>query len=354
MMKKVFVAVAVLMAAAVIVFGLSLVFRHDYIPLQNGFQRTIGDAQKFYRNYPEKIKLVYTNLLSMHGPVSAERGREIVEENLLVKKRLGANTYNIDDGYEYMDGGFLQRPDVRQSSLTEMLAAKNEGMAIKMVSSWGMGAPQLRDVNEIREFFRKYTDVLVEEAKLAERMKVEYFSLFEPDHVVLSQPFYVDDDTVADIVNEFKDSAVKRIREVYEGGISYQIGNADMWNFTKLNVSGLDHFGVLIGGLCDFEKFKDNVDRIFSMAESLSESSGVPWVISELWINKKYDEEGNACDLRGRRSRYFEYVFEKAREARNLKGIMIDTWNVDEPGFETSVKDTEAEKTIKSFFESWN
>jgi len=33
---------------------------------------------------------------------------------------------------------------------------------------------------------------------------------------------------------------------------------------------------------------------------------------------------------------------------------MIDTWNVDEPNFETSIKNTNSEQIIKNFFETWN
>jgi len=71
-------------------------------------------------------------------------------------------------------------------------------------------------------------------------------------------------------------------------------------------------------------------------------------------VNKEYALDDNPCELSGKRAKYFEYVFKKAKRSNNLIGIMIDTWNVDEPGFETSLKDTPAEETIKEFFKSWN
>jgi len=307
---------------------------------------------KFERIYPEKIKLVYTNMLSMHGPLSEDESNAILKENLPVKE-LNVNTYHLDDVYTYQNGNFIRNPDVRENTIKELVAAKNNNLSIRLAASWGYYDPQLKNVNEVRDFLKKYADILVEEAKFAEKYKVEYFSLFEPDHLVWNQPFDVNESEVANVVNEFVEYVVPRIRKFYKGKIEFQIGNADVWNFTKLNVSRLDYFGVLIGGTCDFEFFKEKVDEIFSKAESLSESSGVPWTISELWINKFYNEYVS-CDLSNNRSKYYEYVFEKTRNAKNLKGIMIDSWNIDEVGFETSIKNTEAEQTIKNFFETWN
>jgi hypothetical protein len=303
-------------------------------------EQTQEITQEFQRNYPEKIKLAYVNMLSMHGPVPENMANKIIQENLLVKDRLATNTYPLDDGYEYRNNKLEKYPDIRANTIKELVAVKNEGMAIGLVSSWWSpeGDPQFNNIDEVKSFLKNYANILVEEAKFAEEYKVEYFSLFEPDHLIWNQPFTVDEDTVADVVNDFKDDVVPRIRQVYNGKIEYQIGNADSWDFTKLNVSGLDQFGVLIGGMCDFEMFKKKVDEIFSKAEKLSEESGVPWVISELWINKIYNEEGNSCDLTGKRGKYYEYMFEKARTSKNLKGIMIDTWNVDELGLRLLLK----------------
>lgn len=356
MKKRFIVILLVLVIIAVLVIFKPLIFpllEKKQEPSQGTVEETL---REFERIYPEKIKLAYVNLLTMHGPLSKEKANILLEENLLVKERLSTNTYHLDDGYSYANGEFIRNPDVRENTLKELLAAKNAGMSIRLVSSWWMpeGDPQFQNINEVKEFLNKYADILVEEAKFAEDYKVEYFELFEPDHLVWHQPFSVNEDVVAETVNKFKENVVPRIRQVYKGKITYQIGNAGEWNFTKLNVSGLDHFGVLIGGMCDFEMFKKKVNEIFSKAEQLSESSNIPWVISELWINKVYNEEGNSCDLTGKRSKYYEYVFEKAKASKNLKGIMVDTWNVDEPGFETSVKDTPSEQTIRNFFETWN
>jgi len=353
MMKKIaIIGVVVVLVAAVLLLS-------QFVPsLQEKKSLLGGEYEKVLRHlertYPEKIKLVYVKTLSMWGPLTKQRADTILKENLLVKDRLSTNTYHIDDSYEYINGKFTRYPDIRGKNIKEILAAKNDGLSIRLSSSLGYRIPQFKNIDEVKEFLDKYSDVLVDEASFAEKYKIEYFSLFEPDHLILSQRFPVDDDTTAEIVNNFKEDVIPRIKQVYNGKIEYQIGNADVWNFTKLNVSGLDHFGVLIGGMCDFELFKEKVDEIFSKAENLSESYNVPWVISELWINKKYDEEGNTCDLTGKRTRYYNYVFEKSRTSKNLVGIMIDTWNVDEPRFETSVKGTSSEQTIKEFFESWN
>ncbi|RLJ02413.1 MAG: hypothetical protein DRP10_01285 [Candidatus Aenigmatarchaeota archaeon] len=356
MKKRFIVILSVIVIIVILSIFKPLIFpslKEEQEPLRGTVEETL---REFERIYHKKIKLVYVNMLTMHGPLSEEKANILLEENLLVKERLSTNTYPLDDGFQYVNGEFVKNPDVRENTIKELLAAKNAGMSISLVSSWWTpeGDPQFKNIKEVKEFLNEYADILVEEAKFAEDYKVEYFELYEPDHLVWHQPFSVDEDTVAVIVNEFKENVVPRIRKVYKGKIGYQIGNAGDWNFTKLNVSCLDYFGVLIGGMCDFDMFKQKVDEIFSKAEQLSKSSGVQWVISELWINKVYDEEGNSCDLTDKRSKYYEYVFEKARASKNLKGIMIDTWNVDEPGFETSVKDTPSEQTIKNFFENWN
>jgi len=358
MMKKRFILI---LSILVIIAILSIFKPFIFLSLKNEQQESSRESieetlREFERIYPEKIKLVYVNMLTMQGPLSEEKANILLEENLLVKERLSTNTYPLDDGFQYVNGEFVKNPDVRENTIKELLAAKNAGMSISLVSSWWTpeGDPQFKNIKEVKEFLNEYADILVEEAKFAEDYDVEYFELYEPDHLVWHQPFSVDEDTVAEIVNEFKENVVPRIRRVYKGKIEYQIGNAGEWNFTKLNVSGLDYFGVLIGGMCDFDMFKQKVDEIFSKAEQLSDFSDVPWVISELWINKFYNEEGTFCNLTGKRSKYYEYVFEKARASKNLKGIMIDTWNVDEPNFETSIKNTNSEQIIKNFFETWN
>jgi hypothetical protein len=104
---------------------------------------------------------------------------------------------------------------------------------------------------------------------------------------------------------------------------------------------------ILIGGSSNFEDFKAKVDVTFERAEILSEKYGVPWAITELWIGKRYDDKEINRDI------YYDYVFNKAKTTKNLIGIVIDTWNVDEPGFETSAKDTDSEQIIKEFFEKW-
>jgi len=306
------------------------------------------------RTYPQKIKLAYVNLLSMHGPLSGREAEVLLRGNLRVQGSLATNTYNLDDGYEYRNGRFIKRSDIRKNTVRELLAVKNAGMAVRLVSSWGRDIPRFANLTELRKFLDDYADFLVREAEFAEEYGVEYLGLSEVDHLIWAQPFNTDEATVAAIVNDFKENTIPRIRRVYRGRLDYQIGDAGEWDFTQLDVSGLDHFGVLIGGMCDFDFWKQKVDEIFSKAERLSVESGVPWVISELWINKRYDEGTSGCDLSGKRGRYYDYVFQKAAESKNLVGIMIDSWNIDEPGFETSVEGTKEEQIIKSGFESWN
>ena len=69
-----------------------------------------------------------------------------------------------------------------------------------------------------------------------------------------------------------------------------------------------------------------------------------------MWIDKNYD----GYDLTGQRNPYYQYVFDKAENAPNLIVIVIDTWNVDEEGFETAVMNTPTEHLIKNFFDKWN
>lgn len=316
----------------------------------------------FERNYPEKIKSAFVlPLIRIPAPPGDERKKVSLEESLLMKDRLKANTYSTQIHYHYRDGKFdlgvtgpKGTPSIPESFTwqdieTQIKAAKEKGLAVNLMITWGyQGTVVLKDRDDLSNFLKTFQDALVEVAEVAEKYKVEYLSLYEPDHVIRIQQFSTPEDEMVKIIDEYKEETLPKLRKVYNGRLYYQVGDAWAWDFTKLNVSGLDFFGVLIGGEQDFSSFKNKVDTTFERAESLSKKSGVPWVISELWIGKKYDNsEIN-------RAPYYDYVFEKAKKSENLIGIVVDTWNVDESGFETSVKNTTSEQTIKEFFENWN
>ncbi len=209
-----------------------------------------------------------------------------------------------------------------------------------MAVSWPNGL-EFHTVAEAKEFLERFTALIIEEAKFAQQRNVEFFSLGEPDHLLPNSR----DQERAALVNWFKGYVLPKLRAVYNGKVYYQIGDAVVWDFTKLNASGLDFFGVLIGGECNLEQFKQTVDNVYAKAEQLASEQNTPWVISELWINKRYED----CTVE--REPYYEYIFSKP--SRHLIGIMIDTWNVDEPGFETSIKGTPAEQVIEDFFAEW-
>jgi len=314
------------------------------------------EQKKFERNYPPKIKTAFVKNLGMVPPW--ERREDLLNKNLLAKERLNINTYHTSICHLYENGQFRScdpYPEQMYEAIgSEISAAKKAGLAIDLGVSWGKGGTvKLADSRELERFLKEYKEILVKDAEFAERYKVELFSLNEPDHLIEEQPFHISEDKKIAIINEYKKDVVPRIRAVYNGKIYYQIGDAGVWDFAKLDVSGLDFFGVLIGGSCNFYDFKSMVDRPLVRAESLSEKSGLPWIISELWINKKYDEMA-FCDLNGKRGPYYQYIFEKAKSSKNLMGVMVDTWNVNEPGFEASVKDTPAEQTIRDSFKEWN
>jgi len=358
MKKSFFVILAVFVVVAILlIFKLPIFLSPEkQIEQQEIIKTSKESKEEFERNYHGKIKTAFVKNFGMLPPW--ERTESLLRENLLAKERLGVNTYHTFTCYMYEKGHFKSCvpfvEEMYKAISEEISAVKKAGLAIDFSSSWGVGSKvNLADREDLERFLEEYKKILVKDAKFAEKYMVEYFSLNEPDHLIEEQPFHISENDKVEIINKYKNDVVPKIKEVYNGKIYYQIGDAVLWNFTKLNVSGLDYFGVLIGGMCDFEIFKRKVDEIFSKAESLSENSGVPWIISELWINKIYNEGENSCDLTGKRSKYYEYVFEKAKKSENLKGIMIDTWNVDEEGFETSVKDTPSEQTIKEFFEIW-
>jgi len=334
-------------------------YNQDNAKLMEGTKETGLSKQveekEFERNYPSKIKTAFVKNLGMVPPW--ERNNVLLKENLLAKERLGINTYHTFTCYMYTNGQFKSCDssfeEMYKTSADEISAVKKAGLAVDFGPSWSVGTgTSLADREDLERFLEEYKKTLIKDAEFAEKYKVEYFWLNEPDHLISEQSFYVSEDDKVEIINEYKEDIVPKIRAVYGGKIYYQIGDAGEWDFTKLNVSGLDYFGVLIGGTCNFDEFKRKVDIVFDRAENLSERSDIPWAISELWINKKY-EEGEFCDLSGKRNPYYQYVFEKAKSSKNLVGIMVDTWNVDEPGFETSVKDTQAEQVIQEFFEEW-
>ncbi len=318
-----------------------------------GSEQVRADAERIY---PSKIKSAFVKNYGMVPPW--ERTDSLLSENLQIKERLGANTYHVFVCYTYSENSFdpcgpLHTNDY--SSLREEIrTAKEHGMRIDLWSSWGVNeGVKLKSRNDLDRFFDMYEQVLINDAKFAEEENVEYFSLNEPDHLINSQEFSVSENERVEIINSYKNSALQKIRKVYNGKVYYQIGDATEWDFTVLDVSGLDFFGVLINGGCDYEAFRGRVDEVFSRAERLSEKYNISWAISELIVSKQY-EDYDACDLHGKRTKYYEYVFNKSINSSRLIGIMIDTWNVDEPGFETSVKDTASEHSIREFFMEWD
>jgi len=302
------------------------------------------------RRYPERVKGFFVRCFPTLMPWERTRGR--LGENLQIAE-LGANTYRTFSSYKYEGGEFHSVEPFRWGMYNdlsrEIRSVRARNLSVIMRSSWTPGGGiWFSDKREMLNFLEQYIDLMEEDAKFSEGLGVEYFELGEPDHLIRTQGFPVSEDETVRMIDSFKEEALDRLRRVYTGKIYYQIGDAWDWDFTKLNVSGLDFFGVMIGGSCDFREFQRAVDLTFERAERLSNESGVPWMISELWINERYD-----CNLSGRRAPYFEYVFQKARDARHLKGILISTWNFEEPGFEASIKGTPAEEVVREFFGSW-
>jgi len=287
------------------------------------------------------------------------RNRSVVKENLTIKEKLAANTYSTFTCYRYQNNQFKPCGPIPERWMfkqvaREMVAAKKQGLAINFSVSWSPGVPiRLKTLEKLKEFLGQYQKLLIKNAEFAEKYQVEYFNLGEPDHLISEQNLPISDKERAEIINQFKDEVLPEIRKVYRGKVYYQIGDAGYWGFSLLDPSGLDFFGVLVGGSCDFSRFKNLVDQIFARSEELSQKYALPWIISELWINKNY-QGPDFCNLEGERDQYFQYVFQKTGSVPHLNGIIIDSWNVDEPGFETSVKDTPEESIIKNFFEGWN
>lgn len=318
------------------------------------------EETKFTRNFPTKIKSAFVlPLMRIPGPNAPEKKASLAE-SLLIKERLAANTYSTQIHYHYQNGKFdlgvtgpkgtpivpdaLVWKDVKD----QLKAAKNSGFAVNLMITWGyQGHVELKDKKDLLNFLKAFEEALVEVAKVAEEYQVEYLSLYEPDHMIRDQKFTIPESEMVEIINQYKEETLAKVRAVYNGQLYYQIGDPQAWDFRQLDVSGLDFFGVLIGGSPNFEDFKKKIDLVFSRAGELSTNSGVPWIISELWIGKEYKGVGV------NRIPYFEYVFEKSKTSKNLKGIVVDTWNVDEAGFETAVKDTRAEEAVKNFFASW-
>jgi hypothetical protein len=302
------------------------------------------------RRYPLTIKTASVkNLIT--SPLATD---DLLKENLLIKDRLGANTYRVLSCYQYRQDNFVPCGPgllMRWQLAKEILAAKSKGLAVEMMVSWSPGQEvKLKDRIKLEEFLNKYQDLLVKEADFAEKYKVEYFSLNEPDHLILSQDFPYTDEERVRLINGFKERLLPKIRGVYKGKVYYQVGDASEWDFSQLDPAGLDLFGILIGGRCNFAEFKNMVDRVFFRAKTLSQKYNTPWFISELWINKNYQKPA-PCNLSGRREIYYRYILEKAKSADNLIGVAVDSWNFDEPNFRASIKDTPAEAAVKSLLE---
>jgi len=317
----------------------------------------------FQRNYFPKIKSAFVlPLMRIPGPPWSGQKKASLEDGLLIKERLNANTYSTQVHYGYQRGKFklgvvgprkapplpefLIWPDVER----QLKSAKEAGLAVNLVVTWGyQGMVKLKDKNDLLNFLAQFPVALSAAGKIAEKYQLEYFSLGEPDHLIRSQSFPFSEREMVAMINAYKEEALAQLRKVYQGQLYYQIGDAEAWDFSQLDVAGLDFFGVLITGETDFSRFKRKVDLVFKRAEELSQRSGLPWVITELWINKNDDRFGLAKERRD----YYQYVFNKARNSPHLKGIVIDTWHLNEPGFETSVKDTPAEFLIRDFFGTW-
>jgi len=317
-------------------------------------------SREYSRLYPEKIKGVFLKNLTVNPDFWKDGA--LLKENLSAQEKLGINTYPVFTCYQFsgekfVPCGFPSEKIMLFRAQREIAAAKRKNLAVVFSVAWGKGGRGRVSRENLQRFFQEYKKVVLKNAFLAEKMKVEFFSLNEPDFLVESALPGIGGEEKARIINDYKEMLLPELRKVFRGKIFYQIGHPFTWDFSLLDVQGLDFFGVLVDGSCEFSYFQQKTKEVFSRARALSQKSGLPWIISELWINKQYPQEiyGGPlrfCSLQGKRGPYFQYVFQQAAKEKNLKGIIIDSWNFDDRNFSVSLEEEE-KALVKSLFEKF-
>lgn len=310
-----------------------------------------ANAKNLQRSYVTYLKGGVTKGIQPTAPNVSE----VIEENLAMKDRINANTYQVRFYYVYAENKTFQAlgPEGldywKRLVMAEGVLAKRAGYAVALHCALSNGGNLENTTDDIDNFLTKGRDAAVELAELAEKYQFEYFCLHEFDNELHSVTGNIT--RVYGLLNDSFPEYAQDIRQVFNGKIFTQIA-LSTFDFTKLNVSSLDFFGVLVQNLGqEVSAVKSMLNQTVTKAETLSSTSGKGWLISECWFGKTHNGNNSDVEYQGD---CFSITFDCLENNATIKpiGFLIFSWNFDDPdAFYPAIINTLSETMVKDYFQ---